>query len=54
MAYVMASVGTVQLFDPSNNALIVTSKTLSEQSMSFAVTAEEVRGGTGNVAPYVE
>jgi len=48
MAYVMASVGTVQLFDPSNNALIVTSKTLSEQSMSFAVTAEEVRGGTGN------
>lgn len=54
MAYVMASVGTVQFFDPSDNSLIVTSKTLSEQSMSFAVTAEEVRGGTGNVAPYVE
>lgn len=50
----MASVGTVQLFDPSNNALIVTSKTLVDQSLQFALTAEEVRGGTGNVAPYVE
>lgn len=48
MAYVVAGVGTVQLFDPSTNALILTSKTLTEEGLNFSSTAEEARGGIGN------
>ena len=29
MSYLVAGVGTIQLFDPSTNALILTSKTLT-------------------------
>lgn len=45
---ILASVGTVQLFDPSTGDLIVTSKTLTESSLSFSVDPNEVQGGEGN------
>ena len=48
MSYLVAGVGTIQLFDPSTNALILTSKTLTEEGLSFSSTAEEARGGAGN------
>ena len=32
MAYLMAGDGSIQLFDPSTNALILTSKTLTDES----------------------
>jgi hypothetical protein len=49
MKTIMAGVGVVQLFDPSTEALISTSKTLTESAINMAVTAEEARGGQGNV-----
>ena len=48
MSYLVAGVGTIQLFDPSTNALILTSKTLTEEGLNFSSTAEEARGGIGN------
>ena len=48
MSYLVAGVGTIQLFDPSTNALILTSKTLTEEGINFSSTAEEARGGAGN------
>lgn len=48
MSYLVAGVGTIQLFDPSTNALILTSKTLTEEGLNFSSTAEEARGGAGN------
>lgn len=48
MSYLVAGVGTIQLFDPSTNALILTSKTLTEEGFNFSSTAEEARGGAGN------
>lgn len=48
MSYLVAGVGTIQLFDPSTNALILTSKTLTEQGINFGSTAEEARGGAAN------
>ena len=48
MSYLVAGVGTIQLFDPSTNALILTSKTLTEQGLNFGSTAEEARGGAAN------
>ena len=48
MSYLVASVGTVQFFDPSTNALILTSKTLTEEGLNFSSTAEEARGGAAN------
>lgn len=48
MSYLVAGVGSVQLFDPSTNALILTSKTLTEEGLNFSSTAEEARGGIGN------
>ena len=48
MSYLVAGVGTVQLFDPITNALILTSKTLTEEGLNFSSTAEEARGGIGN------
>lgn len=48
MSYLVAGVGTINLFDPSTNALILTSKTLTEQGLNFGSTAEEARGGMGN------
>ena len=48
MSYLVAGVGTVQLFDPSTNALILTSKTLTDEGFNFGSTAEEARGGAAN------
>ena len=48
MSYLVAGVGSIQLFDPSTNALILTSKTLTEQGLNFGSTAEEARGGAAN------
>lgn len=48
MSYLVAGVGTIQLFDPSTNALILTSKTLTEEGLNFGSTAEEARGGAAN------
>lgn len=45
--YILAGVGTMQLFDGSGN-LILTSKTLTESSFSISVTAEDIRGGLSN------
>lgn len=47
-SYLVAGVGTIQLFDPSTNALILTSKTLTDEGFNFGSTAEEARGGMGN------
>ena len=49
MKTIMAGVGVVQLFDPSTQALISTSKTLTESAINMASTAEEARGGQGNM-----
>lgn len=46
--FVLASVGSVQLFDQSNGELIVTSKTLTDSGINFSVTAEDIRGGMAN------
>lgn len=46
--FVLASVGTVQLFDQSSGDLIVTSKTLTDSGINFSVTAEDIRGGMAN------
>lgn len=46
--FILAGVGTIQLFDPSTGDLIVTSKTLTDSGISFSVTAEDVRGGMAN------
>ena len=48
MSYLVAGVGSIQLVDPSTNALILTSKTLTEQGLNFGSTAEEARGGAAN------
>ena len=48
MSYLVAGVGSIQLFDPSSNALILTSKTLTDEGINFGSTAEEARGGMGN------
>jgi hypothetical protein len=48
MSYLVAGVGTVQLFDPSTHALILTSKTLTNEGLNFGSSAEEARGGMGN------
>ena len=48
MSYLAAGVGTIQLIDPSTNALILTSKTLTDEGLNFGSTAEEARGGMGN------
>ena len=48
MSYLVAGVGSIQLFDPSSNALILTSKTLTDEGINFGSTSEEARGGMGN------
>jgi hypothetical protein len=46
--FILAGVGTIQLFNHGTGDLIVTSKTLTESGISFTVTAEEIRGGLAN------
>ena len=38
----------------SDNSLLGMAKTLSDSSFSFSTTAEDIRGGQGKIAPYVE
>lgn len=49
MKTLVASVGVVRLFDPSNNALICTANTCTTTGINLGVTAEEARGGQGNM-----
>lgn len=43
-SYILAGVGTIQLFDGAGN-LILTSKTLTDSGISINVTGEDIRGG---------
>lgn len=45
----LAGVANVDFFDISTNALIVSAKTLTDSSISMAITGEEARGGQGNI-----
>lgn len=45
----LAGPGIGLMFDPSSNALIGVSKTFTENTFSFTITAEEIRGGPGNM-----
>ena len=49
MKTLVASVGVVRLFDPSNDALICTANTCTTTGINLGVTAEEARGGQGNM-----
>lgn len=43
MAYILAGVGNLQLFDNAGN-YILTSKTLTDSGITINTTAEEIRG----------
>lgn len=45
----LAGPGVGLMFDPSSNALIGVSKTFTENTFNFTITAEEIRGGPGNM-----
>lgn len=45
----LAGAGTGLIFDPASNALLGVSKTFTENTFGFTITAEEVRGGPGNM-----
>lgn len=49
MKTLVASVGVVRLFDPSNDALICVANTCTTTGINLGVTAEEARGGQGNM-----
>jgi len=36
------------------NEIIGVAQTLTDSTMDFSITAEEIRGGQGEIAPYVE
>lgn len=44
----LAGVANVDLFDQTDNKLIVSTKTLTDSGLNMAVNAEEARGGQGN------
>lgn len=48
MAYVLAGVGTLELIDKASGNILATSNTLTDSGISFAVTAEDIRGGQAN------
>jgi len=48
----LAGTGTALLFKGQN--LIGVAQTLTESTFGFSVTAEEVRAGKGEIAPYVK
>lgn len=50
----LAGAGTGLIFDPASNALLGVSKTFTENTFGFTITAEEVRGGPGDVALYIK
>lgn len=45
----LAGPGVGLIFDPVSNALIGVSKTFTENTFGFTITAEEIRGGPGNM-----
>lgn len=49
MQGLLAGVANVDLFDPSTNELIVSTKTLTDSGINMAITGEEARGGQGNI-----
>lgn len=46
--YILAGVGTAQMYSQGYGEYIGSTKTLTESGISFAVTEEEIRGGLGN------
>lgn len=46
--FILAGVGSVQLFRQDTGELIVTSKTLTDSGINFTLTAEDIRGGMAN------
>ena len=48
----LSGVGRALLF--KGNDLIGVAKTLTESTFDFSITAEDVRGGQGEIAPCVE
>ena len=46
--FIIAGVGTVQMYKSGYSDYIGSTKTLTESGISFAVTEEEIRGGQGN------
>lgn len=51
---VLASVGTIELYNKDTGDMILTSNTLTDSGINFSVTAEDIRGGEGNalIAQY--
>lgn len=49
MKGIIAGSANVDFFDPSNNALMASSKTLIDSGLNMAITGEEARGGQGNI-----
>lgn len=45
----IAGSANVDFFDPSNNNLMASSKTLIDSGLNMAITGEEARGGQGNI-----
>ena len=48
----LAGVGTALLFQ--GDELIGVAKSLTESTLDFAITGEDIRGGQGEIAPCVE
>lgn len=46
--YVIGGVGNIEFFDKSTGESTITSKTLVESGIEFAISSEEVRGGLAN------
>lgn len=49
MKGIIAGSANVDFFDPSNDTLMASSKTLIDSGLSMAITGEEARGGQGNI-----
>ena len=46
--YVLGGVGNIQFLDKATGESVITSKTLVESGIEFAISSEEVRGGLAN------
>lgn len=46
---IIAGVATVDFFDPSNDNLMASSKTLTDSGLNMSITGVEARGGQGNI-----
>lgn len=49
MKGLIAGSANVDFFDPSNDTLMASSKTLIDSGLNMAITGEEARGGQGNI-----